>query len=126
MNKRSPEGKYTKQRFLSNNRIVYYSAETQYYLYHRKSEWVVSSLMKSELSNQMIKLQEIDINPPFKVGRALEDPFILFGNTHCSETKCPANGGCAKHWLSNAKGIASTISDMILDNSVILNCKGSA
>ena len=62
--------------------------------------------------------------PNFKVGRAPKDPYIVFGNAQCSETKCPANGGCAGHWRSNTKGIASTISKMITDKSIILKCKG--
>ena len=64
------------------------------------------------------------MSPTFKVVRALEDPVILFGNEHCSETKCPANGGCDSHWRSNTKGIASTLTDMMPDASIILNCKG--
>ena len=41
----SPIGKYTKQMLLSNDKVVYYNTEGEYYLYSRGYEWVVSILV---------------------------------------------------------------------------------
>ena len=40
----SPVGKYTQQRVLSHEKAVYYSKETDYFIYNRGTEWVVSIL----------------------------------------------------------------------------------
>ena len=63
--------------------------------------------------------------PDFKVGRALENPFILFANTHCSKTLCPANGGCDKYWRAHVDDDTDLeIDDMAFDPSITLSCTG--
>ena len=60
----------------------------------------------------------------FKVGRTLEKPFLLFANTNCSETACPANGGCDKHWRAHVDETHLNIVDMVFDPSITLSCTG--
>ena len=60
----------------------------------------------------------------FKVGGPLENPFILFANTNCSETLCPANGRCDKDWRAHVDEIQLDIDDMAFDPSITLRCTG--
>ena len=42
------------------------------------------------------------------------------------DTECPANGGCENNWRINSDGNAATTSDMTIDYTITLNCKGWA
>lgn len=59
----------------------------------------------------------------FKVGRILDNPFVLFANTNCSETSCPANGGCGDYWKAPLF-FTDHFDNMTYDPTITLSCTG--